>query len=133
MKKEVNFNDKFFIINNESFFYETSELMRKEGAEDRKFIQYQWVIPMYVKSINKNFDGIDSFDLCPVDITTLKDHKGGWKWCRNFEYDEIGKTIFYTEKECWDAYNKRFSEENKKTYEELRRLHFLQEKSSTLL
>lgn len=131
--KKVNFNDKFFIINNESFFYETSETMKKEGAEDRKFMQYQWVIPMYVKSINNNFDSIESFDLCPVDVTTLKDHKGGWKWCRDFEYDEIGKTIFYTEKECWDVYNKKFSEENKKVYEELRRLRFLQERSSVLL
>lgn len=131
--KKVNFNDKFFIINNESFFYETSETMKKEGAEDRKFMQYQWVIPMYVKSINNNFDGVESFDLCPVDVTTLKDHKGGWKWCRDFEYDEIGKTIFYTEKECWDIYNKKFSEENKKVYEELRRLRFLQERSSVLL
>jgi hypothetical protein len=131
--KKVNFNDKFFIINNESFFYETSETMKKEGAEDRKFMQYQWVIPMHVKSINNNFDGIESFDLCPVDITTLKDHKEGWRWSRNFEYDEIGKTIFYTEKECWDFYNKRYSENDKKVYEELRRLRFLQERSSVLL
>jgi len=53
--KKVNFNDKFFIINNESFFYETSETMKKEGAEDRKFMQYQSVIPMYVKSINNKY------------------------------------------------------------------------------
>jgi len=131
--KKVKHNDKFFIINNESFFYETSDTMKKEGAEDRKFMQYQWVIPMYVKSINDNFDKVESFDLCPVDVTTLKDHNGGWKWCRNFEYDEIGKTIFYTEDECWKVYNKKYSDENKKIYEELRRLRFLQEKSTVLM
>lgn len=132
-KHKVKHNDRFFIINNESFSYRTSENMRKEGAEYSKFIQYQWVIPMYVKSITNNFDGVESFDLCPVDVTTLKNHKEGWKWCRNFEYEEIGKTIFYTEKEAWELYNKKYSDENKKVYEELRRLRFLQEKSTALL
>ncbi len=127
--KKVKFNDKFFIINNEGFFYETSDTMKKEGAEDRKYVQYQWVIPMYVKSINNNFDGVESFDLCPVDISTLKDHTQGWKWCRDFEYSEIGKNIFYTEKEAWKLYNSKYSEESRKVYEEIRRLRFLQEKS----
>ena len=131
--KKVKHNDKFFIINNESFFYETSDTMKKEGAEDRKFMQYQWVIPMYVKSINNNFDGVESFDLCPVDVTTLKDRKSGWEWCRDFEYDEIGKTIFYTEEEAWKVYNRKYSDESKKVYEELRRLRFLQEKSMALI
>lgn len=131
--KKVKFNDMFFIVNNEGFYYETSDIMRKEGAEDRKFMQYQWVIPMYVKTISKNFDGIESFDLCPVDISTLKDHTKNWKWSRNFEYSEIGKTIFYTEKEAWDYYNKRYSEENRKVYEEIRRLRFFQERSASLL
>ena len=131
--KNVKHNDKFFIINNEGFFYETSETMKKEGIDERKYLQYQWVIPMYVKSISNNFDGVVSFDLCPVDVTTLKNHNGGWRWSRNFEYDEIGKTIFYTEKEAWDVYNKKYSDDNKKVYEEFRRLRFLQEKSASLL
>lgn len=131
--KKVKHNDRFYIINNESFFYETSDTMRTEGAENRKFIQYQWVIPMYVKSINDNFDGVESFDLCPVNISTLKNHKAGWGWSRNFEYDEIGKSIFYTEKEAWEVYNRVYSEESKKVYEELKRLRFLQEKTSVLL
>ena len=131
--KYVKHNDKFFIIHNESFFFETSDVMKKEGAEDKKLIQYQWVIPMYVKSINDNFDGLESFDLCPVDVSTLKDHSGGWRWCRDFEYAEIGKSIFYTEKEAWEVYNKKYSDENKKIYEILRRLRFLQEKSSKLI
>lgn len=131
--KKVKHGDKFFIINDEAFFYEPSDIIKKEGIKDRRFMQYKWVIPLYVKSINDNFDGVESFDLCPVDITTLKDHKGGWKWSRNFEYDGIGKTIFYTEEECWGVYNKKYSDEDKKVYEELRRLRFLQEKSTDLI
>ena len=131
--QNVKYNDKFFIINNEGFFYETSETIKKEGIDEKKYLQYQWVIPMYVKCINNNFDGVESFDLCPVDVTTLKTHNGGWKWSRNFEYDEIGKTIFYTEKEAWDVYNKKYSHDNKKVYEEFRRLRFIQEKSVSLL
>ena len=132
-QKKVKHNDRFFIINNECFHYRNSDSVIKEGAEDSKFMQYQWVIPMYVKCINNNFDGVESFDLCPVDVTTLKNHQHGWGWSRNFEYDEIGKTIFYTEKEAWDLYNSKYSDENKKVYEEIRRLRFLQEKKSSLI
>lgn len=131
--KRVKHNDRFFMIHNESFYYNIPDTLKREGVEDRKFIQYQWVIPMYVKSINDNFDGIESFNLCPVDVTTLKSHTQGWEWSREFEYDEIGKTIFYNEKECWDLYNKKYSDESKKVYEELRRLRFLQEKSALFI
>jgi len=131
--KNVKHNDKFFIINNEGFYYQTSETIKKEGIDERKYLQYQWVIPMYVKCINDNFDGVESFDLCPADVSTLKNHNNGWGWCRNFEYDEIGKTIFYTEKEAWDVYNNKYSQDNKKIYEEFRRLRFIQEKSVSLL
>lgn len=131
--KKVNHNDRFFIINNESFFYKLSDVVKQETKEDSTFLQYQWVIPMYVKSISDNFDGIESFDLCPVDVSTIKDHNTGWKWSRNFEYEEIGKTIFYTENEALDFYNKKYSNEQKKVYEEIRRLRFVQEKSSKLI
>jgi len=131
--KKVKHNDKFFIINEELFHYETSDIMKREGSEDRKLMQYQWVIPMYVKSINNNFDDIESFDLCPVDVSTLKSHENGWHWCRNFEYHEIGKTIFYTKEEAWKVYNKKYSDDKKKVYEELHRLRFLQEKDASLL
>ena len=131
--KNVKHNDKFFIINNEGFYYQTSETIKKEGIDERKYLQYQWVIPMYVKCINDNFDGVESFDLCPADVSTLKNHNKAWGWCRNFEYDEIGKTIFYTEKEAWDVYNNKYSQDNKKIYEEFRRLRFIQEKSVSLL
>ena len=81
-------------------------LQELKSEKDKLKMLYQWVNPYVCKSINDNFDGVESFDLCPVDVSTLKTHKGGWKWCRNFEYDEIGKTIFYTEEECWEVYNK---------------------------
>jgi hypothetical protein len=128
--KKVKHNDRFFIINNESFFYNISDIMKKEGVEDRKLIQYQWVIPMYVYSINKIFDGRETFDISPVNCDDMKNNIKGWRWRRSVEYDEIGKELFYTEKEAWDVYNRKYSEENKKVYEELRRIRFLQEKQS---
>lgn len=133
MHDRVKFNDKFYTIHNEGFFYEPSETLKQQGIEDRKHIQYPWVIPLYVKSINANFDGVESFDLCPVDVTTLKDRKGGWKWSRDYEYEQIGTEIFYTISEAWEAYNKKYSEEKRKVYEEYRRLRFLQEGKATLI
>ena len=131
--KRVKHNDKFFAIEQESFFYEIAEEAVKEGAEKRKLMLYKWVVPLYVKSINDNFDGIESFDLCPVDVSTLSSHTGNWKWCRNFEYSEIGKTIFYTEDEAWQCYHKTIPEDQIKVYKELRRLRFLEEGKADLI
>jgi hypothetical protein len=129
-QKKVKHNDIFFIIHNECFNYKYSDSMKKETGEKDKFIQYRWVIPMYVYSINKIFDGAENFDLCPVDVTKLIDNKNGWKWRQSFEYSEIGGSIFYTEKEAWNAYNEKYSEENKKVYADLRNLRFIQDKKS---
>lgn len=131
--KKVKHNDCFYIINNEGFFHKNSDLVIKETGETDKYIQYQWVIPMYVYSINSLYDGTENFDLCPVDCTLLKNNKNSWKWRRSFEYETIGKEIFYTEKEAWDHFNNRYNDDQKKVFEELRRLRFLQEKSVTLI
>lgn len=131
--KEVKHNDIFFIINNEGFMYRYSDSMKKESGEKDKYIQYQWVIPMYVYSINKLFDGTENFDLCPVDTETLKNNKNGWKWRRSFDYNEIGKTIFLTEKEALDIYNNKYSAEAKKVYAEMRQLRFIQDQDSNLI
>lgn len=131
--KKVKHNDRFFIINNEGFFYRNSDLVKQEGVEKDKYMQYQWVIPMYVYSINQIFDGSENFDLCPVNCDDMKGTKNGWKWRRSFEYDTIGKEIFLTEQEAWDVYNKKYSDDNKKVFEEIRRLRFLQERDAKLI
>lgn len=124
--KKVKHGDKFFIINNEGFLFKNNPSVIEQTGEKEKYIQYQWVIPMYVYSINKIWNGNENFDLCPVDTKTLKNNKNGWKWRRSFEYDEIGKTIFYTEEECWTSFNQRYSEEQRKVFTELRQYRFLQ-------
>jgi len=129
--ERVKHNDKFFIINNESFHYAVSEVVQKAGVEAKKIMHYNWVMPMYVKAIKDNFDGVESFELCPVDVNTLTTHTSGWSWSNEFEYAEIGKTIFKTEEEAWELYNSKYSDEDKEVYKELRRLRFLQEGKAT--
>ena len=131
--EKVKHNDRFFIINNEGFFYRNSDIMKENGAEKDKYMQYQWVIPMYVYSINQIFDGRENFDLCPVNCDEMKDSLNGWKWRRSFGYDTIGKEIYKTEQEAWDVYNKKYGDDQKKVFEELRRLRFLQERDVKLI
>jgi len=132
--KKVKHNQRFFIINNEGFFYKNSDLIKEQTGEKDKYLQYQWVIPMYVYSINKLWNGKENFDLSPVNFGDEKNkNHNNWKWRRSFEYDEIGKTIWNTEDEAWDVYNKKYSDDNKKIYEELRRLRFTQELKPELI
>jgi len=131
--KKVKFNQKFYIISNEGFLYKNSDLIKEQTGEKDRFLQYQWVIPMYVYSINKLWNGKENFDLSPVNFSNEKNKNNSWKWRRSFEYDEIGKTIFNTEEEALLVYNEKYSDENKKVYAELRRLRFTQELKSELI
>jgi hypothetical protein len=133
IENPVKLGQKFFIIHNESFFYENPESVRKEVGEKERLVQYQWVIPVYVKSIRNNFDGIESFDLCPVDVSTLESRKSGWCWSREFEYEQIGESIFHEEEDCWKLYRDTFTKESIEVFEEFRRLRFLQEKESSFI
>jgi len=94
---------------------------------------YNWVIPMYVYSINKVWNGEERFGLSPVDFSRPENKDDNWIWRREYKYSEIGKDCWNTEEEAWKAYNNRYSEENKKVYQELRRLRFLQERKSYLI
>ena len=124
---KVKHNQVFYIINNEMFRYQNPDSVKKEVGDDGRYLSYNWVIPMYVFSINKHWDGAEAFDLCPVDFSNPKNKKASWRWKREYDYSEIGKSIFNTEQEAWDEYNKKYSEEDKKLYKEFRGIRIIQE------
>ena len=70
--KKVKHNQKFFVINNELFYYENSDTIKKQVGEDKKLMSYNWVIPMYVYAINKVWNGEERFELSPVDFSDEK-------------------------------------------------------------
>ena len=113
---KIEFNRAYYIINNESFYNRTKPEEYMITGVYEEYTQYYWVIPMYVYSINKLYDGRETFDLCPVNMTS-ESPKTSWKWRRSFEYDEINKNLFLTEEEAWSEYNRKFNEEERKLYE----------------
>jgi len=119
----VKHNQKFYTLHSESFFYPLSDIVKKETGESEKLLSYYDVIPLFVYSINNNCKGEERFDLSPVDFS-LEENKthDHWKWKREYKYSEIGVDIFNTEKEAWEAYDKRFSEKQKENYKELKEL-----------
>lgn len=129
--KKVKHNQRFFIIHNEGFRYKSNIV---DQSTESQFIYYQWVIPMYVYSINRCWNGEERFNLSPVNfgINKNKSHDN-WRWMREFKYDVIGKEIFNTEEEAWKAYNRLYDEDQKKVFEEKRRIRFLQESDPTLI
>lgn len=126
--KKVKHNQVFYIINNEVFKYKNPDSVVKETGDNDRWLKYQWVIPMYVFSINKHWDGEEAFDLCPVNFADDKNKTSSWKWKREYKYNEIGVSCWCSEKEATEEYNKIFSDENKKIYKEFREIRFIQEK-----
>ena len=81
--EKVKHNQRFYIVNQETYWHYYTDHIKKETGEDYKMIHYQWVIPMYVYSINKIWDGSETFDICPVDFSDGK--RKSWKWRRSEE------------------------------------------------
>lgn len=116
---KVNFDDVFWVINKEMFYpkYEFLE------GKDVEYISYQKVIPVYVKSINKMYDGTTEFNITPVDVRDGVDKN--WEWSRSVELKEIDVDVFTTEEKAINKFNKIYSEKQRKVFEEkdqLRRL-----------
>ena len=130
--KKVVHNQVFYIINKEMFKYKNPDSVVKETGYNDRWLQYQWVIPMYVFSINQHWDGTEAFDLCPVNFACSKNEKASWRWKREYQYSEIGVSCWNTEKEAWDEYNKKYSDDNKKVFKEFREIRFIQERNVEL-
>lgn len=133
MIKKVKHNQLFYIINNETFIYNNPDsVMEKTGDKDR-FLTYQWVIPMYVFSINQHWDGTEAFDLSPVNFAEPKNKTASWLWKREYQYSDIGVKCWHSEDEALDEYNKRFSNAEKKIFMQFREIRFIQERNINLI
>ena len=124
--KQVKFNQAFYIINNEMFKYKNPDSVVEKTGEKDRWLEYQWVIPVYVYSINQIWDGDETFDLCPVSFADEKNKNASWRWRREYTYSDIGVSCWNTEKEAWNDYNKKYSEEIKKVYREFKEIRFIQ-------
>ena len=125
---KIKYFQRFYTIDNTSFFYsppDCNECFRE--AESRKLTSYWHVIPVYVYSINKHWDGEECFDICPVDFSKKKNAEESWRWKREVTHSEIGTEIFNTRAEAVKAFVKRFDEQTRDRYFNLKRIHNEQE------
>jgi len=104
---KVNFHQKFYYIDNILFYEENS---------NDNLSSYKWVIPLYVISIDKIWNGKEKFHLSPVDFSNENpgsDIEKNYKWMLQFSYEDIGNIIFTSKKDAIKKYNDIFSEDEK--------------------
>lgn len=120
---KVKHNQRFFIINNETYTHYYAEHIREHTKKDYTFINYEWVIPMYVYAINQIWNGEERFDLSPVNFAIKKNQIGdSWRWKREYKYSDIGKDIYNTKDEALKVYNEKFSLELRNKYKDIHQL-----------
>lgn len=111
------FDKVFWIVHQEMFKPKINiDWMQKNAADNIEYIYYQKVIPVFVKCISDMYDGTTQFDITPVDIRDRKTKN--WQWSRSISDADIGKTIFETEQEATECFNKAYTEERRKEYKE---------------
>jgi hypothetical protein len=111
------FQKVFWIVNNEMFKPRVNrDWMPKDVADNIEYVSYQKVIPVYVKCVSDMYDGTTEFDISPVDLRDGKTKH--WGWSRAIQDDAIGKTVFETEEEAIEYFNKKYSEDQRKTFSE---------------
>ena len=123
MKRIVYFQ-RFFEINDIGFYHsfqDCDECLREK--ETSKLVWYQWVVPVYVYSINIHWDGSEHFDICPVNFKLKKNKDESWRWKRECSYSDIGKTLFKKESDAWGYYDTKYTEEKRKIFAGLKKIH----------
>lgn len=111
------FDKVFWIVHQEMFKPKLNmEWIKKDVADNIDYIYYQKVIPVFVKCVSDMYDRSTQFDITPVDIRDGVTKN--WEWSRSVSDVDIGKTVFETEQECIDYFNKNYTEEQRKTYKE---------------
>lgn len=119
------FKTVFWIINQEMFKPKLSrDWLDKKVEENLEYIQYQKVIPVYVKCISNMYDGTTQFDITPVDIRDGETKN--WRWSRSINDDDIGKSVFETEEEALAEFKRKFSEEQRSQFLEKDKFRRLQ-------
>lgn len=73
-----------------------------------EFTTYEWVIPVYVYSLNDIWDASMSFDISPIDYSKEKNKNKSWEWRVSKTRESIGVDIFNNEEEAWEKWRETF-------------------------
>ncbi len=111
------FNKVFWVVNQEMFKPKIEkDWLSKDIAENVEWVLYQKVIPVYVKCVSDMYDGSTQFDITPVDVRDGKTKN--WQWSRSICDADIGKSVFETEDEAVSYYERTYTPERRKEFEE---------------
>lgn len=118
---KIKYFDKFYEVRNEMYIHNNSEYVKETTGEATKTLWYKDVCPVFVYSLNKNWNGEETFDICPVDFSRTENAGASWRWRRTCTPDDIGKSIFLTEHEALTKYNE-IPETQRQKYDEIKQL-----------
>lgn len=115
---KVKYFDKLYIIDTDYYYHKNSDYIKEQTGEKEKAIQYRKIKDVYVYSINKIWDGSETFDICPVDFSKKENKEKSWLWRRSVEEKDIDVSVFTTMELALKKYNE-IPEEKRKEYSEI--------------
>lgn len=118
MKKKLNYFDELWQIETNYYYHKLPDFIEKGGE---KRIEYREVIPVYVYQKNIWWNGKETVDIGPVDYSKPENKDVPWRWKRELNESDIGKTVFRTKEEA-EAKYMELPEEKRKQYEEIKQL-----------
>ena len=114
---ELDYFTELWTVKTNYYFHKLPKYIEENGE---KAIEYKEVVPVYVWRKGIDWNGIVTWEVCPVDFSKPENRGKGWGWSLTVN-DYIGKSYFLTKQEA-DAEYMKISEETRSQYEEIRQL-----------
>lgn len=115
--KRLDYFVKLWTVKTEYYYHKLPKYI-EEGGE--KALEYKEVAPVYVWRKSIDWNGKETWDVCPVDFSKPENKDASWRWSLTVD-EYIGESYFFTKKEAEEKYM-QISEELRKQYEEIKQL-----------
>ena len=115
--KKLNYFVKLWTLKTNYYYHKLPTYIEEKGE---KKLEYQEVKPVYVWRKNIDWNGAETWDVCPVDFSKPENKEKSWAWSITVN-KFIGKSYFFTRKEAEEIYNK-LPKETREKYDEIKQL-----------
>lgn len=111
---------ELWTVTTKYYYHKLPKYIEENG---QKSLEYKEVAPVYVWRKNIDWNGNETWDVCPVDFSKPENKDASWRWSLTVD-EYIGKSYFFTKKEADEKYME-IPQELRNKYEEIKQLERL--------
>ena len=120
MKNKLDYFTELWHIQTHYYYHKIPTYIQEKGEIT---LEYKKVEPVYVWRKSRDWNGVETCDICPVDFSKPENKEKSWRWSSTVN-EFIGKTYFFTKDEAVEKFNE-IPQVTRDKYEEIEQLERL--------